>query len=101
MQAAEHERQQKLQAELDQAALNAGKVPGRRSRRDSSSDEEGWPPVRYLGLGDSGFQCFDSSLRSKSMDGRRRNRERSKSPGSISIRSVKLRLDVSQGFQVQ
>ena len=55
MQAAEHERQQKLQAELDQAALNAGKVPGRRSRRDSSSDEEGWPPVRYLGLGDSGF----------------------------------------------
>ena len=58
MQAAEQERQEKLQAELDQAAVNAGKVPGRRSRRDSSSDDEGWPPVRYLSVCVHGFHSF-------------------------------------------
>merc|ERR1719209_655346 len=77
MKAAEEEaRHQKLQAELDQARVNAGKGPERRSRRDSSSDDEGWP-----------------SSRSKSVDGRRRNR--SKSPGSLSMRSNKSWADLT------
>ena len=77
MREAEQMRQQKLQSELDQARINAGKAPERRNRRESSSDDEG----EYM-------------TRSKSVDGRRR-RARSKSPGGFSMSSNKSWADLT------
>jgi len=77
LQAAEIQRQAKLQAELD----NVNRNVERRSRRDlkDSSDEED-------GGGGGGMGTW-AQIRSKSLDGRKSMRDRSKSPGSFSTKS--------------